>query len=142
MIVIVDTSVLVSYLLSKGKNNCRQIIQLARDKRVRLASSKEILNELKHTLGQSDIKKLPGYKSRLVASFIAWYQYNVEYFSIEDIVFPHTTRDTSDTMFLKLAIVSNAQYIISGDKDLLVIKQIKKTKIMNAAEFIISISKE
>lgn len=135
MIVIVDTSVLVSYLLSKGKNNCRQIIQLVRDKRVQLASSKEILHELKHTLGQSDIKKLPGYKSRLVASFIAWYQYNVGYFTIESIVIPPAIRDTNDSMFLKLAIVSNAHYIISGDKDLLVIKHIQKTKIITAAEF-------
>lgn len=140
MLIVLDTSVLIAFLLSRGNNNSREIIRLAKNKQIRLVASKETIRELKRALSLEKVKKLPGYKSWLVASFIAWYQYNVEYFSIESMIIPHAVRDTSDSVFLKLAIVSNAHYIISGDKDLLVIKHIQKTKIITPAEFIISIS--
>lgn len=136
MIVILDTSIIISFLLSKRDNNCRFIVRLAQNNHIRLAASKETMYELKRIISHNNIKKLPGYKAHTVASFIAWYQYNVEYFSIGTITPSKQIRDTSDSMFLKLAIASYAQYIVSGDKDLLVIKHIGKTKIVTTAEFV------
>jgi len=136
MLIVLDTSVLVALLLSRGHNNTREIILLARNKKIRLAASKETIRELKRVFSFDSIKKLPGYKSHLVASFIAWYQYNVEYFAINSDISFVAIRDVSDSIFLKLAVVSHAQYIISGDQDLLVIKHIQKTNIITVAEFI------
>lgn len=136
MIVILDTSIIISFLLSKHDNNCRFIVRFAQSNRIKLVASKETMSELKYVISHNHIKKLPGYKAHTVASFIAWYQYNVEYFSISDITPSRQIRDTSDTIFLKLAIVSQAEYIVSGDNDLLVLRHIQKTKIITAAEFI------
>jgi len=136
MIVIIDTSIIISFLLSKRDNNCRFIIRLAQNNHIRLAASKETMSELKSIISHNNIKKLHGYKAHTVASFIALYQYNVEYFSISNITPSKQIRDTSDSMFLKLAIASCAQYIISGDNDLLVLEHIQKTKIITPAEFI------
>jgi len=135
MFIVLDTSILIAFLLSRGDNNSREIIRLAKNKKVQLAASKETIHELKRVLSVDVVKKLPGYKAHLVASFIAWYQYNVNYFVIDSITSPLVIRDVSDNIFLKLAVASHAQYIISGDKDLLVIKQIQKTKIITTAEF-------
>jgi len=136
MLIVLDTSVLIAFLLSRGISNSSEIIRLAKDKKLRLAASKETLKELKQTLSLVTIKKLPGYKARTLASFIAWYQYNVEYFTIVNSSSSKQIRDTSDAMFLELARISQADYIISGDNDLLVLKHIRKTKIITAAEFV------
>ncbi len=44
-------------------------------------------------------------------------------------------RDPDDNMFLELAQEVNADYIISGDKDLLEIKSYKNTKILKPSQF-------
>lgn len=45
-------------------------------------------------------------------------------------------RDFKDNFLLSLAIDGKADYLIAGDDDLLMIKNIKKTKIINWADFI------
>jgi putative PIN family toxin of toxin-antitoxin system len=45
-------------------------------------------------------------------------------------------RDFKDNFLLNLAIDGKAKYLISGDKDLLVLGQIKKTKIITMSDFI------
>jgi putative PIN family toxin of toxin-antitoxin system len=44
-------------------------------------------------------------------------------------------RDPKDNFLLNLAIDGNADYLLTGDKDLLVLKQIDQTQIMKIAEF-------
>ncbi len=45
-------------------------------------------------------------------------------------------RDLKDNFILNLAIDGKADYLITGDSDLLVIKKIKKTKIITWTDFI------
>ena len=135
MLVILDTSVIIAFLLSTGKNFVREIIRQAKNGKIKLIASKETISELKKTLSYQSIKKLPNYKSHLVASFIAWYQYNVVYYSLEDKKIFKKLRDMKDNIFLQLSMVSEAKYLITGDKDLLVIKRIKLTKIITTEDF-------
>jgi putative PIN family toxin of toxin-antitoxin system len=44
-------------------------------------------------------------------------------------------RDPKDNFLLALAKDGSADYLITGDKDLLILKQFGKTKIINVAEF-------
>ncbi len=135
MMVILDTSVIVAFLLSTGKNFVREIIRQAKNGKIKLIASKETISELKKTLAHQSIKRLPNYKSHLVASFVAWYQYNVVYYSLKDKKIFKELRDVKDNIFLQLALVSKAKYIITGDKDLLVVKRIKSTKIITTEDF-------
>jgi uncharacterized protein len=45
-------------------------------------------------------------------------------------------RDPKDEMFLELAVAANADYIVSGDKDLLVLHPFKSTLIIEAPHFL------
>lgn len=45
-------------------------------------------------------------------------------------------RDPKDNKFLDLALVSDSEFIITGDEDLLVLKKIGKTEIITPREFI------
>jgi len=44
-------------------------------------------------------------------------------------------RDIKDNYLLSLAIDSNADFLITGDNDLLVLENVKKTRIVKFTEF-------
>jgi len=46
------------------------------------------------------------------------------------------SRDETDNKYLECAAAANADYIITGDKDLLVLKEYRQTKIVSAAEYL------
>ncbi|MEI6728554.1 MAG: putative toxin-antitoxin system toxin component, PIN family [bacterium] len=56
------------------------------------------------------------------------------------IVKPNTTvticRDPHDNMFLELALFVKADYLVTGDNDLLVIKEFQGTKILKPSQFL------
>jgi len=45
-------------------------------------------------------------------------------------------RDANDNMFLELAVCGNADYIVSGDKDLCVLNPFRNIPILTPAEFL------
>ena len=47
----------------------------------------------------------------------------------------HLCRDPKDDKFLDCAVSGNAQYVVSGDKDLLVLGSIFSTQIVKASSF-------
>ena len=50
-------------------------------------------------------------------------------------------RDGKDNFLLNLSIDSKANFLITGDNDLLILKKIEKTKILTFTDFIKSIEK-
>lgn len=46
------------------------------------------------------------------------------------------SRDANDDMFVNCALSANAQYIVSGDKDLLVLREVFKIKIITPVQFL------
>ena len=136
MIVILDTSVVLSHLLSRGNNNTVQIFESAKSKKIILAICKETLNELKIKLSSPEIKKLLQYKPHLNAIFIAWYQYNAKMYSLNPANVHFNVRDPNDIIYLQLALISKANYLISGDKDLLILQKIGKTSIIKPNIFV------
>jgi len=49
---------------------------------------------------------------------------------------PAASRDPKDDIFLATAVVSGAQYLVSEDKDLLVLNPYQGIRILNALEFL------
>lgn len=45
-------------------------------------------------------------------------------------------RDADDVMFIECALLAKAKYIISGDPDLLVLKQVRAVEILSPKEFL------
>ena len=53
------------------------------------------------------------------------------------IVLAAVCRDPDDNMVLECALEGHAQYIVSGDKDLLELKEFRGIRLVRAAEFLI-----
>ncbi|OGK25022.1 putative toxin-antitoxin system toxin component, PIN family [Candidatus Roizmanbacteria bacterium RIFCSPLOWO2_01_FULL_37_13] len=141
MKIILDTSVIIAFLLSKGSTNLAEIIKLAKTKKIALLVCKEIFLELQNTLHLKKIKKTSSYKSVIIARFIAWYKYNAVFVSLTKLEQIKLARDWNDNIFIQLSIQTDADYLISVDKDLLILKKAGKTIIVTPEQFFKDIRK-
>jgi uncharacterized protein len=129
MKVIFDTNIWISYFLCKSFNELSEIL-LVRD--VEIVISEKLLLELKKVLTRRKFKKsldkekLNEIENLLISRCTFYFDKEVN----------HLCRDPKDNFILDLANISRCNYIITGDKDLLVLKSIKRTKIVNWIEYI------
>jgi len=128
MLVILDTSVLLSALLS-SRGAPSQIIEAWEQSRLTLAVSPELLEELREVAQRPFFRERlgPGRLERLVASLrdlALWFHQ-----------LPATTDapDPEDKFLLGLAEASRADFLVSGDKGLLGMEQYKSTRIVTPA---------
>lgn len=135
MIIVLDASSIIASLLSRSQTYTKEIIKLAIKNKIQLAICKETLEELKIAVASEKIKKLPNYESRIISRFIAWYQYHGLIFSVRNIQNFPGLRDEKDNIYLRLAGISRAKYIISGDKDLLSLRTTGKIKVVTPKIF-------
>ncbi|MEM7108916.1 MAG: putative toxin-antitoxin system toxin component, PIN family [Bacteroidota bacterium] len=130
MRVIFDTNILISRLLASHS-------LLARAVDVGLASglilaSDATLNELADVLSRRKFDKYVSIEDR--RQFLHHFLYVVE--KVEIIRTVKQCRDTKDDQFLALALNGRADYLVTGDDDLLQLKVFHDTKIVTAKEFI------
>jgi uncharacterized protein len=73
-----------------------------------------------------------------VTAFVEWIFSAGELVTVEthDVV---ASRDPKDNKFLALAVSGKADYLITGDKDLLVLKRVGAIPIVSPAEFLVRI---
>jgi putative PIN family toxin of toxin-antitoxin system len=127
--VILDTNLWISHLIS---NRLIQLDALLADKRVRLLFSEQLLEEF---ILVAQRPKFSRYFSTediqdLLAVFDSYGEI-VEVYSKVDIC-----RDPKDNFLLALAKDSRADFLITGDNDLLVLKQFEDTQILTFTDFI------
>jgi uncharacterized protein len=95
--------------------------------------SPEILVELREVLNRPKFDRYVSVadRNRFLKDFIA---------AAIPLTAPHFTipvcRDPKDEMFLELAVASNADYLITGDKDLSVLNPFGNTLIIGARQFL------
>lgn len=130
--IIIDTNLWVSWLISDKYIKLDNIF-LA-DK-VELLYSKELIEEYIEVIHRPKIQKY--FKKSLIeiediiTGILSIYACEIEIKTEIDIC-----RDKKDNFLLSLAIDGKADYLITGDKDLLELKNIQKTKIVTIKDFI------
>ncbi|MDF2953798.1 MAG: putative nucleic acid-binding protein [Thermodesulfobacterium sp.] len=133
--VVLDTNVLVSALFFKGELS-KLLFPL---KKFILLFSEETLNEF--------IKVLHYPKFSLTEDEIEYLlQFEIlPYSKIVEVTFKFDKEicpNKDDQKFLELAVSAKANYIITGDKDLLNLKEINKIKILSPKEFLSLLKKK
>jgi len=126
--VVYDTNVLISALGWSG--NPEQCLELVFTNQVTGYISPVILNEVWATMEYPRL----GFTAEEKRSFLGIITtvFNV----VEPRITVSKTRDPDDDKFLELAEASEADYIVSGDDDLLDLNQFHEVKIMAPAEFL------
>ena len=127
--IILDTNLWISFLISKKLS---QIDRLIDNKEITLIFSDELIKEFidvvsrpkfEKYFSKNDIKQILGYFD----------SYGILINVTSDV---EICRDQKDNFLLNISIDSNTDYLITGDNDLLTLKTIGQTRIINFSEFI------
>ena len=127
MRIVIDTNVLVSGVFFGGFP--RKILSSVVGQKITACATAEIINEYEEIV-QEMIDRKQGHIDRtILAPLIKAMEI------IEPITRVEICRDPDDNKFLGCAKDSQALYIVSGDKDLLVIEEYENIQIMTAKDF-------
>ena len=125
--VVLDTNVLVSALGYGGKpEDC---LVTAMDEAVPV-TSEEILDEVDRVMGYDDLPIEPSERREFLRVLRG----------VSEVVNPDeridAVEDSDDDKFLEAAVEADADYIVSGDDDLLSVGEFRETEILSPAEFL------
>lgn len=130
--VIVDTNCWISFLIGR-KLSC--LVDLLSNERVQLILCPDLLEEIREVTSRPKFAKY--FPQDEVASLIEFMQIIGEEFTPKSQV--QLCRDKADDYLLALAIDAKADYLVTGDQDLLILKQIEKCKIVDVKTFELSL---
>ena len=133
MIVVLDTNIWLSATIWGGIPD--EIISLQEQRKIEIASSRKLLSELENTFNKKKIQtKLEVLQLTTSSAFSLVYE-SVNIYSIEELIVPEL-RDPDDTIVLATVIDANAEVIITGDLDLLILQEYQNMQIMTATDFL------
>ncbi len=130
---VIDTGVFVSALIRpQGKTGA--VLQALKDKRFTMIYSTDILVEIIDVLGRDKFRSKYHISPDDIAALIDLIRLRGE------LVIPSqkltVCRDPKDDIFLEAALEGKAEYIVSGDFDLLDMKSFENIPILRVAEFL------
>lgn len=125
-----DTNVLIAAFLTEGL--CWKILARANRKEFDLFVSPYILAELKNKLSHKF--NLSGNEVTEVLNLIKEISISVDP-QEKGITVKGACRDRKDDLILACAIAAEADYLVTGDPDLITLRSYKKVKIINPREF-------
>jgi putative PIN family toxin of toxin-antitoxin system len=126
--IVIDINTLISAIGWNGKP--RELFRQLIDKKFELQISIKQIAEIKRVLNYSRLKFTEQQKSKFLE--ILFHTVNVIHTQTQ----LNITADKDDNMILECAVESKAEYIITGDDDLLRIKEFKGIKIVTTDKFL------
>lgn len=132
---VVDTNVLVSGLFGIKDAPSAHILQAIRNQRLILLSSLQILKEVGEVISRERIlartKMSVGERKEFMDMLVERCEITEGKQLLQVVI-----RDIKDNKFLACGVEAEADYIITGDRDLLVLKKFEGIKIVTPREFL------
>ena len=128
--VIVDTNSWISRFILPSSITGQRVKRLSADKRWELIFSQELKDEIRQVIQR------PKFRRYITPEELEVYRAYLEAFPTTSVTSAVTLcRDAKDNFLLNLSLDSEADYLITGDEDLLVVGNIGRTRILTLAEF-------
>lgn len=126
--IIVDTNIWISFLIGKNLKGLQEYID---SQTVLIVTCNEQIQELTEVFKKPKIKKY--FTPQQIWEFFEL----LDESSVNVVIKTKTElcRDLKDNYLLSLAIDSNADFLITGDNDLLILSSIENTKIIKFIDF-------
>jgi len=129
-VAVYDTNVLISGIFWRGLP--RQAIHLARQGEVRVVTCQALLDELRGVLVRANKPfRLSEDEAARVISDVLTYVHLVT--PTRQIT---VCRDPDDNLVLACALAGQAEYVVTGDPDLLTLEELEGMKIITVREFL------
>jgi len=130
---VIDTGVFISALI-RPQGRTGAVLQALKDKRFTMIYSTDILVEIIDVLGREKFRSKYHISPDDIAALIDLIRLRGE------LVIPSqkltVCRDPKDDIFLEAALEGKAEYIVSGDFDLLDMKSFENIPVLRVAEFL------
>ena len=128
-LIIVDTNLWLSFLIKRTYSQLDRILVSGQAK---LVFSEELLAEF------IEVAKRPKFKKYISTTDVSELLNSINQYALffEVLDIEEICRDPKDDFILALAKVSKANYILTGDNDLLVLKKIGKTNITTITSYL------
>ncbi len=126
---VIDTNLWVSFLITRNYHKLDKIIV---NHQAQLLFSKELLAEFIDVVNRPKLKKY--FSKKDVEILLHSLEKNLHLIEVSSTV--KLCRDPKDNFLLALAKDGKADYLITGDNDLLVLKKIGTTRIISITEFL------
>ncbi|HMZ58306.1 MAG TPA: putative toxin-antitoxin system toxin component, PIN family [Leptospiraceae bacterium] len=126
---VIDTNILISATISKQTRN--YLDKIISEEQIEIYFSKELHREYEEVKTRRKIAKYLNPASEKYSKLIFDTFHLIEIKEKNKII----VRDEKDDYILSLALTCDADYILTGDEDLLVLEKISKIKILTIREF-------
>ena len=126
---IIDTNLWVSFIISRKQSLLDPFLF---NEVARLLFSTELITEIQETIKKPGLKKYFG--TNALEEMLSTFEPFIDLIQVESIV--TVCRDPKDNFLLSLAKDGKADYLLTGDKDLLDLIKFGKTKIKTISAFI------
>jgi uncharacterized protein len=133
MRVVLDTNVWLSGLLWGGVPD--QVLQLVEQGQIEAIGSEEILEELRRTLQRPKLQKRLMQLEITADAVMLVIQQVTTIIRIEPLEVPGL-RDPKDAIILASAVSGGAPFVITGDRDLLVLREFSGIRILSPHDFL------
>ncbi len=127
---VIDTNILISGLMSVNSLP-QQVFDYATSQAILLMSD-EVQSEIENVISRPKLQKYITLERR--TNFLSELSQQVERVTINQQI--RACRDPKDDKFLELAVCGEANYIITGDADLLDLHPFQNISIIKAASFL------
>lgn len=126
--VVIDTNIWISFLIGKKLSSLKSLIS---SQTLEIIISDELIEEIEKVTNRPKIRKY--FPAEKVEDLINLLKIISSHHSIEHI--EPICRDPKDDFLLALSKEMKADYLVTGDKDLLFIEQLGNTRIVAAEQF-------
>lgn len=136
MRVVVDSNVFVSALIApQGTSGCF-VRRLLEDKQTVFLVSRETMDELKRVLSYPKICRLLKFSPNDVDRFLSSIEMLSEEVDEIDPLPDSVCRDPDDIKFISLAVSGQAECLITGDEDLLVLGKFGEISVVTPSQYL------
>jgi uncharacterized protein len=126
--IIIDTNLWISYLISKG---FKRLDKLIYSDKARLVFSQELIDEFIEVAKRPKFKEY--FSSDDIMKLLELFDTYGEHVKVSSDI--KVCRDIKDNFLLSLSVDSQADFLITGDNDLLEIKNFGNTNILTITDF-------
>jgi len=128
-IIVADTNWWISLIIKNFNNKFAETLQYTH---LQFVTSAELTEEIRTTLSKERLQKF--LQPDIINTFWPLYKTFVTTIEVRSVV--SVCRDPADNFLLALAKDSNADFLITGDEDLLIIGRFENTIICTMTDFI------
>lgn len=127
--IVIDTNLWISFLITKNYTRLDEIIFT---KKCILVFSQELLEEFIAVAKRPKFRRF--FSASDIEEILETIQEYAEFVSVTSKT--EVCKDPKDNFLLSLSLDGNADILLTGDNDLLILKKFRKTKILTISDFL------